>query len=73
MTTPFFPPLPCHPHHQPYCYVRDYLGMHWREWLTGEFLGNYFKNRNYYEIEADGSIDNPDQRIMEDIRSFTRT
>ncbi|BBO93238.1 ABC transporter ATP-binding protein/permease [Desulfosarcina ovata] len=56
-----------------YGYMRDYLGMHWREWMTGEFVGNYFKNRNYYEIEADGSIDNPDQRIMEDIRSFTRT
>lgn len=56
-----------------YGYVRDYLGMHWREWMTGEFLGNYFKNRNYYEIEADGGIDNPDQRISEDIRSFTRT
>lgn len=56
-----------------YGYVQDYLGMRWREWLTGEFLGNYFKNRNYYEIEAEGKIDNPDQRIMEDIRSFTRT
>ncbi len=56
-----------------YGYVRDYLGMRWREWLTGEFLGNYFKNRSYYDIEAEGEIDNPDQRIMEDIRSFTRT
>ena len=56
-----------------YGYVQDYLGLRWREWLTGEFLGNYFKNRNYYEIEAAGQIDNPDQRIMEDIRSFTRT
>jgi putative ATP-binding cassette transporter len=56
-----------------YGYVRDYLGLRWREWLTGEFLTNYFKNRNYYEIEARGEIDNPDQRIMEDIRSFTRT
>lgn len=56
-----------------YSYVRDYLGMHWREWMTNRFVGNYFSNRNYYEIEADGSIDNPDQRIMEDIRSFTRT
>ena len=56
-----------------YSYVQDYLGMCWREWLTGEFLGNYFKNRSYYEIEAQGQIDNPDQRIMEDIRSFTRT
>jgi len=56
-----------------YSYVQDYLGLRWREWLTGKFLGNYFRNRNYYEIEAQGQIDNPDQRIMEDIRSFTRT
>jgi vitamin B12/bleomycin/antimicrobial peptide transport system ATP-binding/permease protein len=56
-----------------YGYVQNYLGMRWREWMTGEFLSNYFKNRNYYEIEANSQIDNPDQRIMEDIRSFTRT
>ena len=56
-----------------YAYVRDYLGMHWRKWMTNRFVGDYFSNRNYFEIEADGSIDNPDQRIMEDIRSFTRT
>jgi putative ATP-binding cassette transporter len=56
-----------------YSYVQNYLGMRWREWMTGEFLGAYFRDRNYYEIEAQGRIDNPDQRIMEDIRSFTRT
>ncbi|GKT07193.1 ABC transporter ATP-binding protein/permease [Desulforhabdus sp. TSK] len=56
-----------------YSYVQSYLGMRWREWMTGQFLGNYFKNRNYYDIEAKGEIDNPDQRMMEDIRSFTRT
>ncbi len=56
-----------------YGYVRDYLGMCWREWLTDDFLGKYFSNRNYYEVETNTQIDNPDQRIMEDIRSFTRT
>jgi putative ATP-binding cassette transporter len=56
-----------------YSYVQNYLGMRWREWMTEEFLNNYFKNRNYYEIEVSSKIDNPDQRIMEDIRSFTRT
>jgi vitamin B12/bleomycin/antimicrobial peptide transport system ATP-binding/permease protein len=56
-----------------YQYVQGYLGMCWREWMTGEFLSNYFANRSYYDIEAQGRIDNPDQRIMEDIRSFTRT
>ena len=56
-----------------YQYVQDYLGMRWRQWLTDEFLGQYFNHRRYYEIEAAGQIDNPDQRIMEDIRAFTRT
>lgn len=56
-----------------YSYVQNYLGMRWREWLTGEFLAAWFRDRNYYDIETQGRIDNPDQRIMEDIRSFTRT
>lgn len=55
-----------------YGYVRDYLGMRWREWMTSDLVAKYFANRNYYEVEARGEIDNPDQRIMEDIRSFTR-
>jgi len=55
-----------------YSYVQDYLGLRWREWMTAEFLNKYFGNRNYYEIEMTSKIDNPDQRIMEDIRSFTR-
>ncbi len=56
-----------------YNYVQEVLGMRWREWMTGEFLGRYFKNRSYYEIELSAKIDNPDQRMMEDIRTFTRT
>lgn len=56
-----------------YGYGQNYLGMRWREWLTSEYLQKYFQNRNYYEIETNSEIDNPDQRIMEDVRSFTRT
>jgi putative ATP-binding cassette transporter len=56
-----------------YSYGQSYMGMRWREWMTGDFLKRWFKNRRYYEIEAASQIDNPDQRIMEDIRSFTRT
>ncbi|MFZ3044495.1 MAG: ABC transporter ATP-binding protein/permease, partial [Desulfatirhabdiaceae bacterium] len=56
-----------------YFYVLAYLGMRWREWLTNEFLRKYFNNRSYYKIETEAQIDNPDQRIMEDIRSFTAT
>ncbi|MBA4395427.1 MAG: ABC transporter ATP-binding protein, partial [Desulfobacca sp.] len=56
-----------------YSYVQNVLGLRWREWLTHDFLGRYFSNRSYYDIETFSQIDNPDQRITEDIRSFTRT
>lgn len=56
-----------------YRYVRDYLGLRWRDWLTRHFLDRYFQNRAYYIIENASEIDNPDQRITEDIRSFTQT
>lgn len=56
-----------------YTYTRDRLGNYWRKWLTHRFLDDYFSDRAYYEIDSDKTIDNPDQRISEDIRSFTIT
>lgn len=54
-----------------YYYVRDKLGNHWRRWLTNRFLDSYFRDRNFYELNANAAIDNPDQRIAEDINTFT--
>ncbi len=56
-----------------YSFVRKLLGINWRLWLTGHFLERYFQNRAYYRINDDKSIDNPDQRISQDISSFTVT
>ncbi len=56
-----------------YSFVRKHLGINWRLWLTNHFLGRYFQNRAYYRINDDKSIDNPDQRISQDISSFTVT
>lgn len=56
-----------------YGYIQDKLGLYWREWMTDSFLGSYFQNRAYYEINSQKEIDNPDQRIAEDIKSFTST
>lgn len=56
-----------------YQYIQDKLGLHWREWLTHKFLKKYFAYRAYYEINLDDKIDNPDQRISEDIKAFTKT
>ncbi len=55
-----------------YYFVRDKLGIHWRRWLTDRFLDSYFAQRHYYELNADARIDNPDQRIAEDINTFTQ-
>lgn len=54
-----------------YYYVRDVLGLRWRRWLTDRFLQRYFSQRAYYRLNTSG-IDNPDQRIAEDINSFTQ-
>jgi len=55
-----------------YYYVRDKLGLYWRRWLTRDFLASYFSKRAYYELNASPDIDNPDQRIAEDINTFTQ-
>jgi putative ATP-binding cassette transporter len=54
-----------------YRYTQDKLGLYWREWMTDNFLDRYFQNRAYYEVNSQKEIDNPDQRIAEDIKSFT--
>jgi vitamin B12/bleomycin/antimicrobial peptide transport system ATP-binding/permease protein len=55
-----------------YVYLRDRLGVEWRQWLTNDFLDRYFQNRAFYHLNyAEANIDNPDQRIAEDIKSFT--
>ncbi len=59
-----------------YRYTRLKLGLFWREWLTDYFLDRYFDRRAYYELDSNAAnteIDNPDQRISEDVRSFTGT
>jgi len=56
-----------------YTYLRDRLGLQWRRWLTNRYVDNYFANRAYYDLSTlHTEIDNPDQRIAEDVKSFTQ-
>lgn len=55
-----------------YYFVRDTLGIQWRRWLTNRFLDSYFSHRQFYELNANVGIDNPDQRVAEDIATFTQ-
>jgi len=54
-----------------YYYMRDRFANQWRRWLTGRFLDGYLKDRKYYALGSNSEIDNPDQRISEDINTFT--
>lgn len=55
-----------------YTYIRDKLTLNWRKWLTNYLLNKYFSNRSFYRINSCSDIDNPDQRISEDIKIFTQ-
>ncbi len=54
-----------------YVYLRARLGLQWRQWLTDHFVDRYFQNRAFYNLNHIATIDNPDQRIAEDVKSFT--
>jgi vitamin B12/bleomycin/antimicrobial peptide transport system ATP-binding/permease protein len=59
-----------------YIYIRGKLSLFWREWLTKVFISKYLEDRSYYELDSNSvntDIDNPDQRITQDIDSFTST
>ncbi len=54
-----------------YSFQREKLAIAWREWMTDRTIQLYSTNRVYYALERGSEIDNPDQRITEDVRSFT--
>jgi putative ATP-binding cassette transporter len=51
-------------------YVVGKLMIHWRQWLTEQFLFHSFRDRAFYRISSDPGVDNPDQRISEDLNAF---
>jgi vitamin B12/bleomycin/antimicrobial peptide transport system ATP-binding/permease protein len=54
-----------------YYYVRDKLVNYWRKWLTTSYVDTYLHNTAFYKLAFNTDIDNPDQRISEDINTFT--
>ena len=52
-------------------YLRQRLEIRWRRGLTGNFVARWMGGEAYGQSELHGGeIDNPDQRIAEDIRDF---
>jgi putative ATP-binding cassette transporter len=54
-------------------FVQDRLALLWRDWLTGHLIDRYLAGQMFDWINTRRDIDNPDQRIAEDVRTFTST
>ena len=52
-------------------YLTQMLTIRWRRWLTEEHFSRWLEHKNYYHLERLYQTDNPDQRISEDLNSFT--
>ncbi len=52
-------------------YLQQMLLIEWRSWLNDHFLSRWLADRAYYRLQlVDRGVDNPDQRIAEDLRIF---
>lgn len=54
-----------------YRYCEEKFALLWREWMTNHLIKKYFFRRAYYQMRGNESVDNPDQRITEDVRNFS--
>jgi putative ATP-binding cassette transporter len=51
-------------------YLDQTLQLRWRRWLTDQFVTRWLADRAFYRMRFSGRVDNPDQRISEDVRLF---
>jgi len=56
-----------------YHFTEDRLGLLWRVWLTRRIIRRYLADRTYLHLKESATVENPDQRIAEDVRVFTAT
>ncbi|WP_248886219.1 ABC transporter ATP-binding protein/permease [Acidithiobacillus acidisediminis] len=53
-------------------FFTEMLVIRWRRWLTHSYLDSWLERRTFYHMQVLGDgTDNPDQRISEDLASFT--
>jgi putative ATP-binding cassette transporter len=56
-----------------YRFIEERLALLWRDWQTRQLVGDYLSHRAYLRIAGNGTVENPDQRIAEDARTFATT
>ena len=54
-------------------FLKKLIALDWYQWINSSILQKYFKNRAYYQINFKGDIENPDQRLSQEIQPIART
>ncbi|KNA06457.1 hypothetical protein SOVF_180880 [Spinacia oleracea] len=54
-------------------FAKETLSLRWRSWMTTYYMKRYLQNQSFYKIQSQSTIDNPDQRIVDDLSTFTGT
>ncbi len=53
-------------------YLSGILSIRWRRWLTQHYLTHWLSHHTFYRMQVlHKNVDNPDQRISEDLDAFT--
>ncbi|MGA3306216.1 MAG: ABC transporter ATP-binding protein/permease [Stellaceae bacterium] len=51
-------------------YLDQTFQLRWRRWMTDQFVTRWLADRAFYRMRFSGRVDNPYQRISEDVRLF---
>jgi putative ATP-binding cassette transporter len=51
-------------------YLNQCLHLSWRRWLTRRLVDGWLRKRAYWRMQLEGTTDNPDQRLAEDVAIF---
>lgn len=54
-------------------FSEERLRLLWRTWLTEALMDRYLDEHAYLRLGAVKEVDNPDQRITEDVKAYTQT
>jgi putative ATP-binding cassette transporter len=54
-------------------FSEERLRLLWREWTTRRLIERYLEHQAFYRIAEAAEVDNPDQRITDDVKAFTQT
>ncbi len=54
-------------------FSEERLRLLWRAWLTRLLIDLYMSRDRFYRLKAFDEVDNPDERITEDVKSYTQT